>query len=267
MGEASKADLQPLLFTFRRLLANRADLLLVLAGSPTEPDYPQRLDAVAASLGVGGNLRIIPNVPHYLKPVLYSASDIFVAPADNVQETFGLVILEAMSAGLPVVASEWSGYKELVVHGETGFLARTFWNDSAADVLSLAAPLFDEGLPEAFLARRTIVDMEDTHQHLLDLVENPVLRRRLGDAGRTRVNQVFAWPVVITAYRDLWAEQIQILSGAVSGSKEGTPILSYRDIFGHYATEPLSHSHTVTVTSDGRQFGHSNRPVNPSSLQ
>ena len=42
------------------------------------------------------------------------SSDIFISIADNPQETFGLSLLNALVAGTPIIASDWSGYKDIV---------------------------------------------------------------------------------------------------------------------------------------------------------
>ena len=55
----------------------------------------------------------------------WHAADVFLSLPDNIQETFGLVVVEAMASGLPVVGSDWDGYRDLVVDGETGFLVPT----------------------------------------------------------------------------------------------------------------------------------------------
>ena len=56
------------------------------------------------------------------KKLALAAADLFCSPSDNLQETFGLSVLEAMASSLPVVASDWDGYRDLVVHGRTGWL-------------------------------------------------------------------------------------------------------------------------------------------------
>ena len=64
-----------------------------------------------------------------MDPVLrfdvWRAADLVVSLVDNIQETFGLVIVEAMASGLPVVATDWDGYRDLVDDGRTGLLVPT----------------------------------------------------------------------------------------------------------------------------------------------
>jgi alpha-maltose-1-phosphate synthase len=52
---------------------------------------------------------------------VWAGADIFTLPADSIQETFGLVPVEAMAAGLPVVMPDWDGFRDTVLHGRTGF--------------------------------------------------------------------------------------------------------------------------------------------------
>ena len=83
------------------------------------------------------------------KNLALAAADIFCSPADNLQETFGLSVLEAMASSLPVVASDWNGYRDLVVHGSTGFLV------PCRDLLQM------QPLPDA-LDRRFSLGLQDS---------------------------------------------------------------------------------------------------------
>jgi glycosyltransferase involved in cell wall biosynthesis len=73
--------------------------------------------------------KIAPNVKfHFLdgrkpsnKRLSFSVSDIFISLVDNFQETFGLTPLEGMAAGLPVIVSDWDGYRDTVRDGIDGY--------------------------------------------------------------------------------------------------------------------------------------------------
>jgi glycosyltransferase involved in cell wall biosynthesis len=56
----------------------------------------------------------------------WAAADIFISLADNIQETFGLTPIEAMASGLPVVVTDWDGYKDTVRDGIVGFRLATW---------------------------------------------------------------------------------------------------------------------------------------------
>ena len=93
------------------------DTVLVVLGEGPERDA---LESLARELGVGGRVFLpgrVPDVAAWLR-----RATLLVHPAR--WEGFGLGVLEAMLAGLPVVASNVSSLPELVVDGETGFLVR-----------------------------------------------------------------------------------------------------------------------------------------------
>ena len=117
-------------------------------------------------------------VPHHDLPRYLAASDVFVAAATG-QESFGVVLAEAMAAGLPVVATDIAGYREVVRDGVDGLLA------PASDAPALATGL-----------RR--------------LLDDAVLADRLRQAGRARAEE-FSWDVVGTAveraYQDALARR------------------------------------------------------------
>ena len=102
-------------------------------------------------------------VPHAELPRYHAAADVFVAPATG-QESFGIVLVEAMAAGVPVVASDIAGYREVVRDGVDGLLV------PPGDPNALAGAI-----------RRVLSE--------------PELAATLRDAGRSRAD-VFSWQVV-----------------------------------------------------------------------
>jgi hypothetical protein len=137
---------------------------------------------------------------------VWQAADVFTSLSDNIQETFGLVIIEAMASGLPVVATDWDGYRDLVEHGVTGYLVPTIMLDGAtAD--TTARLIMEEINYDQFLAecsQAVAVDVAETAAAFARLLRDGDLRKRMGAAGIERVRRCFDWPVIIAAYEELW---------------------------------------------------------------
>jgi glycosyltransferase involved in cell wall biosynthesis len=119
-----------LLRAFAKIGATREDLRLLIIGSGR---MEASLRGLASSLGIANNVVFQPWWPHERLPELYKACDVFVLP--SLREAFGLVGLEAMSAGRPVVGSRVGGIQDYVIPGRTGMLA------VPGDVDSLCASL------------------------------------------------------------------------------------------------------------------------------
>lgn len=138
----------------------------------------------------------------------WAAADVFVSLADSPQETFGLTPVEAMAAGLPVIASDWDGYRDTVLPGQTGLLIPTR-QPAPGRGLQLQADLLMGRLDyDAYLCQlmqQVVVEEEPLLQALFQLADDPQLRQRLGAAGQERARRVYDWTVVARAYRDLAA--------------------------------------------------------------
>ena len=140
------------------------DTELVLAGGSGGPEPErERLLALAAALGVAQRVRMLPQVARAEVPALLRSADVVVAVPWY--EPFGIVPLEAMACGRPVVASAVGGMLDTVVPGRTGLLV---------------APHDPAALAEAL-------------RHLL---ERPALRERLGRQGVERVRHHYGWDTV-----------------------------------------------------------------------
>jgi len=249
LTEQFKADLEPLILVFERLASERPNTFLIIAGQDVQETYGRLLGGYASALGLENRMRVITNFPFADKKNLYSMADVFVSPVDNVQETFGLAIVEAMAAGLPVVASNWSGYRDLVVDGETGFLVKTLWNDAAGDVASAYQAALVSRHSEHYLAQQTVVDTSILYSRLKLLIDDPELRCRLGNGARARVEAHYTWRDVSSRFVDLWEEQLT-RTERVTATKCGRHTIDYNATFRHYAAELLDAAVAIALNEE-----------------
>ena len=152
----------------------------------------------------------------------WAASDIFLSLSDNIQETFGLTLIEAMAAGKPVIATDWDGYKDIVIPGKTGFLVPTMMPDDAVgDELALkhAAGSLNYDRYIGLCSQMVSLDQRYLRTVTARLAQEPDLRRQMGEAGRSRAVSVFDWKVVIGQYQELWAVLRERRSRAQSEKK------------------------------------------------
>jgi len=236
VAEGHKADLEPLVTAFERFAQDVHGAHLVIAGQSRASSYIDGLKARIAGLRLDSQVTFITDFPYCDKSAIYSAADIFVSPADNIQETFGIAIVEAMAAGLPVVASDWSGYRDLVVDGETGMLVPTLWNERAAQLVSETPLLGGSQTAEHYLAQRTIVDVDRLYRSMRRLVDDRELRRSMGAAGRGRFERCFTWRRLIGNYLSLWQKQVDGLRCMASVAAAPRAKVSNNDLFAHYAS-------------------------------
>jgi len=98
-----------------RLLGRGRAVKLVVAGTG---DHLNDVRQQAQMLGVAGSCYFAGFIPDATRDRLFKVADVAVFP--SLYEPFGIVALEAMAAGTPVVVSEVGGLTEVVKHGETG---------------------------------------------------------------------------------------------------------------------------------------------------
>jgi glycosyltransferase involved in cell wall biosynthesis len=131
----------------------------------------------AREVGVGERVRFLGGVPHAELPAVLRAADLFVLTTEP-PESFGIVLIEAMATGLPVVATDYPGVRAVVDEGETG----------------LVVP---KGNPDAVV---------DAIWRLL--LEGEEGRRRMGMAGREKAVREWGWESLIDRMDVAYAEAI-----------------------------------------------------------
>jgi len=147
-------------------------------------DGPERHRAfeLAAELGVSGRVAFLGSFPRIEE--LLSVTDLFLLT--SVQESFGLVALEAMASGVPVIASDAGGIPEVVSHSKTGFLHPV--GDVTAMSASAIRLLSDKALHESFAQaareRASTVFSEQTVLPLYEKIYQDALERKLVSSGK-----------------------------------------------------------------------------------
>ncbi|CAK7064745.1 MAG: D-inositol-3-phosphate glycosyltransferase [Desulfovibrio sp.] len=250
----SKMDILPL---FRALVRAEAmglakgSYTLVLAGWMDSGDAAAAAYTdIAARLGV--TFLLVPSPDNAVRKELFAAADIFLSPVDNPQETFGLTMLEAGAASLPVIASDFDGYRDLVTHGETGFLAPTLGPADTTETDILSGVWFDNQ-HHLQLAQQSVVSVPHLADCIARLTQDAALRERFGNAARERVLTRYTWDGVAKAHVALWDELTAMpLSAPVTGPPASHPARpAYGTVFGGYYTKLLDSGMRVRWT----QFG------------
>lgn len=194
-------------------------IVLVECGWFANADIEKAFDAAAATACPSVRVVRLDGRTESARRTAWAGADIFCSLSDNIQETFGITPVEAMAAGLPVVVSDWDGYRDTVREGTDGFRVPTLMpapglGRDLAIRHALEVDTYDHycGRTAAFVA----VDVEATAAALARLVASPDLRRRMGEAGRRRARNDYDWARLVPRYEALWSELAAIRRAAPS---------------------------------------------------
>jgi phosphatidyl-myo-inositol alpha-mannosyltransferase len=162
--------------------------LLIVGSGPQEREARRYV----ATRGLNG-VEFLGRVSDDEKAQLYRTADVYASPATG-GESFGIVLLEAMAAGTPIVASDIHGYKGVVRRGREGLLVP----------------------PRQPRELAIAIDR---------LLRDPALREQMGAAGRARAEE-FSWPRVTAKVEDYYGFVIRRLAATGSlppGFQAGVP--------------------------------------------
>jgi phosphatidyl-myo-inositol alpha-mannosyltransferase len=170
-----RKGLPHLLKAFRLVRKSGTDARLLVVGSG-----PQEREARRYVMTRGlANVEFLGRVTDEEKAQLFRTADIYCSPATG-RESFGIVLLEAMAAGAPIVCSDIHGYKGVVQRGRQAILV------PPGDAKTMAAAL-------------------------MQLIEDPAMRARMGASGRERAEQ-FSWERVTDKVTDYYGFVIRRLA-------------------------------------------------------
>ena len=200
--------------------------------------------AGAAALCPSVTTQIIDGREADVRRHIWSGADVFTLPVDNIQETFGLVPVEAMAAGLPVVMPDWDGFRDTVVHGETGYLIPTYMTASGGG--PTIAGRFADGTDSylqylSIVQQQTAIDIPAYVAAFTALVTDHDKARAMGQAGQAHVRQTLDWTAIMPQYHALSKELAAMRAGAevtTPALRQGAPNPIEVDPFALYASYP-----------------------------
>ncbi len=165
--------------------------VVLCAGAPDTQEIAAEMKSAVAAIQRTrpGVIWIEEMVDNKTKVELYSNAAVFVCP--SIYEPFGIINLEAMACGTAVVASNVGGIKEVVVHGETGFLV---------PIDQMTESPFEPVNPDRFA--------RDLAARINALMADAGKRKKMGDAGRKRAQEIFGWPAIARQTVDLYESLI-----------------------------------------------------------
>lgn len=161
--------------------------VVLCAGAPDTPEIAAEMKAAVAEAQAhhGQVIWIESMVDKKTVYQLYTHAAVFCCP--SIYEPFGIINLEAMACETAVVASAVGGIKEVVVHGETGYLV---------PLEQMTESPFDPIDPEQF--------SKDLAARINELMANPELREKMGKAGRKRAEATFSWKAIAEQTLELY---------------------------------------------------------------
>ncbi|MBR0800505.1 glycosyltransferase family 4 protein [Bradyrhizobium jicamae] len=197
----------------------------------------------------------------------WAAGDIFTSLSDNFQETFGLTPLEAMASGMPVVVSDWDGYKDSVRHGVDGFRIPTMtMPPGTAEFLVERADFgFDDydkysGLTSTLVA----VDVKAAAHAYRSLFQSSDLRREMGASASARARSEYDWQRILGLYGQLWKELESRRNAGADPSVQAVPGRPDRmnpfTMFSSYPTATISEK-TKFALRNGIDEAEANRRI------
>lgn len=238
-------------------------LALVLCGWPATPGMDETYRRAAAEHAPSVRTIFADGRVAAERNRSWAAADLFVSLVDGIQETFGLTPIEAKAAGLPVVCTDWNGYRDTVRDGVDGFRIPTRAPSAGAGeaiARSFEAETISYDYYAWAAASLTTVDLAALAERLTALVGDAGLRRRMGEAGRADALARFEWAKVYADYEALWGDLTARRKAALESPEDlawvrAAPPANPRRLdpfkaFGHYPTELLT-AETVVVGTPG----------------
>ena len=169
---APKYGIDILIRAFKIVMERNPELdtvLVIVGDGPFRGEY----ESLACNLGIEEKVKFVGKVPNHMLPSYYNSFSVSVSVSNS--ESFGVVAVEAMACGCPVVVSDADGFTEVVEDGITGYIVPKKDPEAAATAIQ-------------------------------KFIDNPGLRKSIGTAGIERVRKLYDWNNNVDIMYSIYAE-------------------------------------------------------------
>ena len=176
------------------------------------------------------------------RDLAWASADIFCSLSDNIQETFGITPIEAMARGIPLVVSDWDGYRDSVIDNEQGFLIPTYMPQAGlgSDLAIRHALNIDTyDMYCGYSSSMVAIDVNKTVHAFAALFNSEELRFKMGKSGINRAKSIYDWSIVIDQYESLCSklDEIRLKSNTKILNNTYPARMDPYEIFSQYPTE------------------------------
>ena len=253
----TKMDVTPFIFQMKKALERHESLHVLIVGEVQNQGYFKQLEYFVSANKLEDKVQFITQVAHETIHDYYQLSDIYVSLTDNISESFGLTVIEAMACGVPVIISDCAGYQSInIQHGEDGFIVPTISAEMDLDLLLNTGST--AGYGDASI-QSVACDYDVLHGAIDSLVSNPELRQRCGQKARKKVETQFSIPKMVETY-------IEVFNDVYGKQEEATitfPELPVRDVSGlftHGVSRLLKPDDVLEITPYGKAIIQNKEP-------
>ncbi len=166
-----------LLELFENICDDRTDVYFLIVGSSRNSKYQERFENNLRAKSDLNRVRYIPGIPQDEISSIYEIADLFLLHSDY--EIYGMVILEAMFFGLPILTTLTAGSDQLVIDGKTGFI-----------------------LPPN--------DLDNWKAKLLELIDNPEYLEDISVKAESNIKNNYTWSKAVDRFYEVY---MQVLNG------------------------------------------------------
>ena len=250
-----KMDFTPLIRLLPELIQDNPKLILYIVGSVTDKHYVAQLKKHVIDSGLSKHVIWCTKPKQKNIEKYYQASDFFISLSDAAGETYGLTITEAMACGLPVILSDFSGYRMHITNEQEGYYIPTL---SGSIDLEKEFHYFDLAHFGDSYAQSIALDKTTLKKRILDVSKSKLLRKKMGKAAQETAKTRNNLLVSFNHYANFFKQQSMVPCEDISLKPKK---ITLHKRLNHSTTSLLSLQDTFTLSASYRYALETNSDV------